>query len=155
MPVLVYFWICRIVKGKRLTESQLDLYFITIKISGSLPLQRSWEFHHHENTKRNVIIYPINKNFQTWLLNGWQQSPQPIRSDVGKSLLTNINLNTSILLIIGPPMMFFFKCSCLLTWILFSNPGHTGKLKLSSLICPLYQRYIYWTLQNVFNRSIE
>ena len=31
----------------------------------------------------------INKNFQTWLLIGWQHSHQPIRCHVRKSLLTH------------------------------------------------------------------
>ena len=35
----------------------------------------------------------INKNFQTWLLIGWQHSRQPIRSHVRKFVLNNMDFN--------------------------------------------------------------
>ena len=36
----------------------------------------------------------VAKNFQTWLLIGWQHSCQPIRSHVRRSFLTNIDIGT-------------------------------------------------------------
>ena len=35
----------------------------------------------------------VNKDFQTWLLAGWQHSCQPARSQVWKSFLINIEFN--------------------------------------------------------------
>ena len=38
----------------------------------------------------------VNTNFQTWLLIGWQQSCQAIRSHVRKSLLINMDINQGV-----------------------------------------------------------
>ena len=50
------------------------------------------------NTKIKSLLKSIlvNKDFLTWHLIGWQLCCQPIRCQVGKALLTNINFNIGI-----------------------------------------------------------
>ena len=40
-----------------------------------------------------LVTLLVNKDFQTWHLIGWQQSCQPIRCHVRKSLLINMEFN--------------------------------------------------------------
>ena len=68
----------------------------------------------------------VNKDFLTWLLIGWRLCCQPIRCQVWKSLLTNMDFNMEF----------------------FSNPGS------SSLNWNIYSRYqLFALIPNRFKRS--
>ena len=54
----------------------------------------------------------VNKDFQTWFLIGWQQSRQPIRSHVRKSMLTYKDFNFDFLSNPGPS---FHTRACFIT----------------------------------------
>ena len=57
------------------------------------------------DTKKSQVLKSmlVNKDFQTWLLIGWQHSCQPIRTHVRKSLLMYIYFNMYVFLVIQAP----------------------------------------------------
>ena len=65
---------------------------VRIKVSLIYNLQyRGQEYMYYEVLMLKSML--VNKDFQTWLLIGWQHICQPIRSQVKKSLLNNMDFN--------------------------------------------------------------
>ena len=88
----------------------------------------------------------VNKDFLTWHLIGWRQCCQPIRCQVWKSLLTNMDLTWKFLSNPGPRSNFAPCCKWALICICFS----IYKDKCNNVYMCIHNKRVSCCLMNIF-----